>query len=171
VKTASQVAYRYLSADEGEAWCGDWGARAVCAMRDIRRIELLRGGVGIQQADIEPSPLLEKALLQLGEYLCGRRREFDLPLWHDGSPFYRQVWDALAKVPFGSTLTYGELAAAAGNAKAVRAVGGAMGANALPLLIPCHRVVASGGKLGGFAYGPAWKKWLLELERPELSFD
>lgn len=165
------VELRCLSPETGEVWKGDYGARVACGSRDVTAVELIRGGAKNQAEGIEPSGILKKAMGQLAEYFEGRRREFDLPLWVSGSPFYREVWAALQKVPFGRTVTYGELAAAAGNPRAVRAVGGAMGANVLPLLIPCHRVVASGGKLGGFSYGPDWKKWLLELEQPELRFE
>jgi O-6-methylguanine DNA methyltransferase len=81
-----------------------------------------------------------------------------------GTPFQQSVWRALEKIPFGQTRSYGEIASAIGNAKGVRAVGGACGANPIPVLVPCHRVLAANGKLGGFAGGLAWKRTLLERE-------
>jgi O-6-methylguanine DNA methyltransferase len=81
-----------------------------------------------------------------------------------GTEFQRRVWRALGKIPPGETLSYGELAAAIGRPKAARAVGAACGANPIPLLIPCHRVLAAGGRLGGFTAGLAWKRKLLERE-------
>ena len=81
-----------------------------------------------------------------------------------GTPFQRKVWDALRQIPSGQTESYGRLAAALGAPKAARAVGGACGANPIPLLIPCHRVVPSGGGLGGFSAGLPWKRRLLALE-------
>ena len=85
------------------------------------------------------------------------------PLATDGPPFMERVWERMAAIPWGSALTYGELAAEAGSPKASRAVGQACNKNRLPIIIPCHRVLASEGP-GGFAYGPAWKAKLLELE-------
>jgi len=82
----------------------------------------------------------------------------------EGPPFYRAVWEALRKVPYGSTVSYGELAALAGRPGAARAVGSAMNRNPAAILVPCHRVTASQGKLGGFACGIEWKKFLLALE-------
>lgn len=106
------------------------------------------------------------AVRALRAWLAGERRDLDAGLAYDlrGTAFRRDVWRALCDVPFGATVTYGELARRAGHADAVRAVGGACGANPLPLFVPCHRVVAAGG-MGGFAGGRALKTRLLELER------
>ncbi len=106
---------------------------------------------------------LAEARDQLLAYLAGRRRSFSLPLAPGGSDFQRQVWAALVRIPWGETRTYGELARRLGREGAARAVGSANGANPLPLLIPCHRVVAAGG-LGGYSGGLALKRQLLELE-------
>ena len=81
-----------------------------------------------------------------------------------GTPFQQTVWRALEKIPFGQTRSYGEIASAIGNPKGVRAVGGACGANPIPILVPCHRVLAAKGKLGGFSGGLDWKRTLLERE-------
>ena len=87
---------------------------------------------------------------QLSEYFEGKRTTFDLPLVIEGTPFRKQVWDALRQSPYGESRSYGEIAKAIGNPKAVRAVGGANHANPLPIVIPCHRVTGAGGKLVGF---------------------
>lgn len=100
---------------------------------------------------------------QVLAYLDGRRRSFSLPLAPGGSDFQRQVWAALLRIPWGETRTYGELARRLGREGAARAVGTANGANPLPLLIPCHRVVAASG-LGGYSGGLALKRRLLEIE-------
>lgn len=173
--TASKLITRVIDPLEGEVWLGDRGVRIQCSSRDVIAIDLLRGdpddGAARTPLHDAPAPILSAAMIQLGEYLLGERQTFELPLWISGGVFYRQVWEALRQVPYGKTVTYGELAAAAGNAGAVRAVGGAMSSNKLPLVVPCHRVVASGGKLGGFAYGTQWKQWLLEMEQRELIFE
>ena len=102
-------------------------------------------------------------LAALEEYLQGRRRDLAFPYRLEGTDFQKRVWQALAEIPYGETRTYKQIAAAAGSPGAARAVGQACGANPLPLLIPCHRVVASGGH-GGFGGGEPLKKYLLRLE-------
>lgn len=94
----------------------------------------------------------------------GQPPPLDDSVFEEASKFRRAVWTAMGKIPRGRTLTYGELARRAGNPRAIRAVGGACGANPLPLFLPCHRVVAAGGRLGGFSSGPAWKILLLSGE-------
>ncbi len=110
------------------------------------------------------TPLLTRAAEQLGEYFAGARRDFDLPLDPAGTPFQRRVWTAMARIPFGATETYGALARELGSV--ARAVGGACGANPIPIVLPCHRVLGADGALGGFSggVGPATKRALLELE-------
>lgn len=108
--------------------------------------------------------LLDAAAMQVENYFKGRLRTFDLPLEIRGTPFQVSVWNALRQIPYGETQSYGTVAMAIGHPEAVRAVGGANGRNRLPLLIPCHRVVAAGGKLGGFTGGLGLKKRLLAHE-------
>jgi methylated-DNA-[protein]-cysteine S-methyltransferase len=110
-------------------------------------------------------PLVDKLSQELGEYFAGRRREFSLPLDLRGTEFQRAVWREIAAIPYGETRTYGEIAAAAGNPRAVRAAGTATGNNPVPILIPCHRVIAAKGRLGGFSGGLDAKRRLLALER------
>ena len=150
---------------EGEVWTADRGARLRVNEHDVVGVTLLTGEPAAETPGTRASPLLDSALVQVGQYLEGTRRDFDLPLWLSGSAFYRRAWQALREIPYGQTRTYAQLAASLGNPGAVRAVGGAMGANPLPLLLPCHRVVASGGRLGGYSAGDDWKRWLLRLEQ------
>jgi methylated-DNA-[protein]-cysteine S-methyltransferase len=113
------------------------------------------------------SALLTKAATQLQAYLAGARRDFTVPVRQPGTLFQDRVWRALQDVPYGQTVTYTQLAAKAGYPKAVRAVGGALNKNRLPILVPCHRVLASEG-LGGFACGREWKMALLGIEGATL---
>ena len=112
----------------------------------------------------ESTPLLLEAERQLREYFLGQWKRFALPLAPAGTEFQRRVWSALADIPYGTTCTYGELAAQIGNPRACRAVGMANNRNPLPIFIPCHRVVGTGGNLTGYAGGLAIKATLLELE-------
>ncbi|HAM01343.1 MAG TPA: cysteine methyltransferase [Acidimicrobiaceae bacterium] len=107
---------------------------------------------------------LADAVAQLGEYFSGRRHRFELPLKLSGTDFQRQVWGSLAEIPYGTTISYAELAAMVGRPTAFRAVGQANGANPLPIVLPCHRVVASGGRIGGYGGGLDMKRRLLALE-------
>lgn len=109
--------------------------------------------------------MLVAARAQLAEYFRGKRTRFDLPLRPDGTAFQQSVWRALLKVPFGTTSTYGALAAAIGRPGAARAVGAAVGANPLAIVVPCHRIVGADGTLTGYAGGLARKAKLLALER------
>jgi len=116
-------------------------------------------------ADRRPDPRpFAAAIAQLDEYFAGRRTTFDLPLAPRGTPFQRRVWDLLCEIPAGGTICYAELAVRAGNPPACRAVGAANGRNPLPIVVPCHRVVGSNGKLTGFAGGLAAKQALLAIE-------
>lgn len=102
---------------------------------------------------------------QLAEYFAGDRQTFDVPLKLTGTPFQRRVWHELARIPFGTTITYAQLAARVGNPQAVRAVGAANGRNPVSILVPCHRVIGTSGKLTGYAGGVDKKDWLLTWER------
>ena len=108
---------------------------------------------------------LAKIKQQLDEYLKGERKEFDIPLLTVGTDFQKSVWKALIKVPYGTTSTYLQLAKDINNPKAVRAVANANGANAIGIIIPCHRIIGSSGELVGYAGGLAAKKRLLKLEK------
>ncbi|CAN5652483.1 methylated-DNA--[protein]-cysteine S-methyltransferase [soil metagenome] len=104
------------------------------------------------------------ALAQLDEYFAGERTEFDLALDTGGTPFQQEVWAGLRRIPHGETMSYGELAEHLGRPGASRAVGSANGRNPIPIIIPCHRVIAADGTLGGYGGGLACKTQLLALE-------
>jgi methylated-DNA-[protein]-cysteine S-methyltransferase len=108
--------------------------------------------------------VLKYATVQLRSYFAGKRRNFDFPLTMHGTEFQRSVWNALRKIPYGETTTYGTLAQIIGRPDAVRAVGAANGANPIPIVVPCHRVIGSNGALTGFGGGIPVKRWLLDHE-------
>lgn len=107
---------------------------------------------------------VDRAVRQLREYFAGKRTKFSVPLDLEGTPFQRRAWAAMCKIPFGGTISYAEQARSMRAPRAVRAVGSANGANPVPIIVPCHRVVASNGGLGGFSLGLAMKRWLLAHE-------
>jgi methylated-DNA-[protein]-cysteine S-methyltransferase len=109
-----------------------------------------------------------EAIRQLREYFAGARTDFDLPLAPEGTEFQRSVWRRLQEIPYGETISYGELARRIGNPQASRAVGSANGSNPIPIVIPCHRVIGSNGKLTGFGGGLPVKEALLGLEAKQL---
>ena len=112
----------------------------------------------------EKHPVLAKTEQQLGEYFAGRRKTFSVSLDMRGTPFQKNVWEALLAIPFGETKSYGQLAKQLGNPRATRAVGAANGRNPISIIVPCHRVIGSSGKLTGFAGGLETKAHLLDLE-------
>lgn len=109
--------------------------------------------------------VLLRAEIEISEYLAGKRKVFTLPLELKGSEFQRIVWRELEKIPYGQTISYGELARRVGKIGAARAVGSANGKNPICLIVPCHRVIAANGGFGGYSGGLEKKKFLLELER------
>jgi methylated-DNA-[protein]-cysteine S-methyltransferase len=122
------------------------------------------GRLGLAQAVPGANGPLESGARQLEEYFRGERKDFDLPLDPEGTDFQRAVWGQLGRIPYGSTLSYRELALRVGNPGAVRAVGTANGRNPLCVLIPCHRVVRATGEPGGYAGGMERKIFLLGME-------
>jgi methylated-DNA-[protein]-cysteine S-methyltransferase len=108
--------------------------------------------------------IFQDASLQLQEYFAGRRRQFGIPIHLQGTPFQMKVWNALLEIPLGSTVSYGELAGRIKRKNAVRAVGAAVGRNPVSVIVPCHRVIGSGGSLTGYAGGLERKRALLDLE-------
>ena len=115
----------------------------------------------------EDSEIIEKTRTELNEYFKENRREFDVPIRMVGTDFQKSVWNALLKVAYGTTSTYLQLAKDINNGKAVRAVAGANGANAIAIIIPCHRIIGSSGELVGYAGGLPTKKRLLTLEQKQ----
>ncbi len=118
----------------------------------------------------EPAdPALAEALHQVREYFAGERREFDLPAVQEGTPFQRAVWFAVRRIPWGQTASYSDVAALVGRPLASRAVGNAMNLCRLGLVVPCHRVVAAGGKAGGWGGDDRVKLWLLRFEGAAIT--
>jgi len=145
----------------------------------IGRIEVTSDGESVTSLTIEragelpldgmpesPAPVLDRAAVQLREYFAGTRTDFDLPVSLSGTEFQRAVWSELASLPFGGIASYGEIGHATGRATAGRAVGGAVGANPIPIIVPCHRVLASDGRITGYSGGNGipTKVWLLDHE-------
>lgn len=116
------------------------------------------------------SEVIAKAVRQLDEYFARKRQTFDVPLFFVGTEFQKSVWNELLNIPFGTTVSYGEMAERIGMPKAVRAVANANGANSLSIFAPCHRVIGSDRSLTGYGGGLPAKKFLLELETNTLSF-
>lgn len=148
-----------LGSFEGKLCLCDW---AVEKHRDIVDIRLRK----ILQADYEEktSDVIRETGKQLDEYFNGERTVFDIPLFFAGTDFQKKVWHKLLEIPYGTTISYGELAAQLGMPKAVRAVANANGANAISIIAPCHRVIGSDHSLTGYGGGLAAKKLLLDLE-------
>ena len=108
--------------------------------------------------------ILAETRKQLTQYFAGDRKKFDIPLDLRGTPFQAKAWKTLTRIPFGKTISYGEQAKAMRNGKAFRAVGSANGKNPSPIVVPCHRVIASDGGLGGYSLGLKMKRQLMKLE-------
>jgi methylated-DNA-[protein]-cysteine S-methyltransferase len=145
----------------------------------IGRIEITSDGASITSLTIEsagqlpsdtspehPNEVLDAAAAQLDEYFAGNRTAFDLPVAVQGTAFQEAVWSELGRLPFGTVTSYGEIGASTGRATAGRAVGGAIGANPVPIIVPCHRVLGSDRRVTGYSGGNgiATKVWLLEHE-------
>ena len=126
-------------------------------------------GVRTLAGEKRATELTNRAANQLQEYFAGKRRTFDLPLAPAGTDFQKRVWTALKDSPYGQTCSYSDIAAAIGNPKACRAVGGANNKNPLPIVVPCHRVVGANGALVGYGGGVKIKTFLLDLERKTLE--
>jgi methylated-DNA-[protein]-cysteine S-methyltransferase len=137
-------------------------------------LQLVSFAAGNRARNIDPEWRLDNAafgevIQQLQSYFAGERKHFDLSLLLQGTDFQKTVWTALREIPYGETISYKELAEMIGKPKAVRAVGAANGANPIPIIIPCHRVIGNDGSLTGFGGGLPLKKRLLELESHQLK--
>ena len=145
----------------------------------LGRIEVTSDGDSVTSLSIErggelplggeperSNAVLDRAVEQLREYFAGTRTDFDLPVSYAGTEFQRAVWNELTQLPFGGVVSYGEIGHATGRATAGRAVGGAVGANPIPIIVPCHRVLASDGRITGYSGGNGipTKIWLLDHE-------
>ena len=137
----------------------DWHGMP-CAERNLQRIKRAI----LADFRMDNSPILERTRRQLDEYFAGNRKVFEIPLHPVGTDFQLQVWNTLQAIPYGETITYGEIAQAIGNPKGVRAVAQAIGANGIDILIPCHRVIGNNHSLTGYTGGLDKKRFLLVLE-------
>lgn len=165
----NQIKIKYYKTKYGELILGsldnslclcDWRYRSLRESIDKRIQNSLNA-----EYIIEDSSVVLKTIKQLEEYMNYQRKIFDIPLLLVGTEFQKKVWDALISIPFGSTSTYLNQAISIGNEKAVRAVASANGANAISIIVPCHRIIGSSGKLIGYAGGLNTKQKLLELEQ------
>lgn len=165
---SGKIIIQRYAAPCGELLLGAFGDRlCLCSWlgelhpgRTERRLERLLDA-SLEQGS---SDVTEEAARQLAEYFDGERRSFDLPLLMPGTEFQKRVWRGLAEIPYGRTLSYSELAAACGSPGSVRAAANANGANAIAVIVPCHRVISADGSSGGYAGGIAVKRFLLDLE-------
>ena len=150
----------FVLASFGDKLClCDWSNNP-CAERNKRRIERYLNA----SFKIETTSILEETKRQLDEYFAGNRKAFTIPLHFVGTDFQQQVWNELLNIPYEATISYKEIAQNIGKPKAVRAVAGAIGANGISILIPCHRVIGSDKSLTGYAGGLKAKKMLLQIE-------
>ncbi len=155
-----------LGSFDGKLCLADWQYRKMRTTIDIR----LQKGFNAIYVE-EDSDILKLTRKQFDEYFQGKRKIFDVPLLMVGTDFQKSVWNALIQIPYGTTASYLELAKNIGNEKAVRAVASANGANAISIMIPCHRIIGSNGDLVGYAGGLPTKKRLLELESNLFTLD
>ena len=165
----AEVAYASLDTPLGTALVANTERGLVRVMLPNESVDESLGRIAHQISPrvLEVPARLDRERRELDEYFSGRRREFDLEIdWRLTKPgFYRRVLRAAAlRLPFGVTASYGEVAAWAGKPRAYRAAGSALGHNPIPIVVPCHRVLRSGGELGQYGGGPEMKEWLLRLE-------
>lgn len=164
----SQINIQYIETEYGELILGsyeqtlclcDWRYRKMRKSVDNRICRLL-DAVYVEQDDA----LLQEVRVQLGQYFNGQRQSFDIPLCLVGTDFQKAVWQQLLEIPYGQTFSYLQLAEHLGDAKSIRAAASANGANGISILVPCHRIIGSDGKLVGYAGGLSTKEKLLKLE-------
>jgi len=164
-----QIVVQYWQSPVGELMLGsyddklclvDWNTRKQRERLD-RRLQKALNAEYVEGT----SKVIEETILQLKAYFSKKRKDFDIPLLLTGTDFQKSVWNALMQIPYGETASYLEQARSIGNEKAVRAVASANGANAISILIPCHRIIGSDGSLTGYAGGLDVKKKLLSLEK------
>ena len=156
----SPVGEILLGSYEGKLCMADWKYRRMRTTIDNR----LQKGLKAEYVE-QSSELIEETITQMKEYFSSKRKIFDIPLQLVGTDFQKSVWQGLIETPYGTTASYLALSKRIGNEKAVRAVASANGANAISIIVPCHRIIGSNGDLVGYAGGLPAKKKLLELEK------
>ena len=160
------IRFQFCDTSVGCFLVAEEGGRIIEISRRSDYPEELRGDSDLRQED---SSVLQEASRQLKEYIRGIRTEFDLPLSLKGTPFQKEVWEALRRIPYGETRSYGDIAREISNPQACRAVGMANHHNPILFVIPCHRVIASDGKMGGYAAGIDLKAYLLSMESKAIN--
>lgn len=155
----SPVGEMLLGSYMGKLCLADWQDRKNRKLIDQRIQKVLKAEYIEQDSEV-----IDQTIKQLDEYFAGKRKVFDIPLLMIGTDFQKSVWEALIQIPYRKTSSYLELSQSIGNEKAVRAVANAVGANAISIIVPCHRIIGSDGSLTGYAGGLEEKKKLLELE-------
>lgn len=173
LRTMNVVNVQYYAAPCGEMILGSYaGQLCLCDWLENRRraqIDARLQRMLAARYEVCSSEVVSRAASELEEYFNGVRTAFDIPLLMLGTEFQKQVWHALCAIPYGSIISYGEEARLLGKANAVRAVANANGANALSVLVPCHRVVGSDGALGGYGGGLDVKRYLLGIEGADAT--
>jgi methylated-DNA-[protein]-cysteine S-methyltransferase len=142
---------------------------AIDADGSLVRLHFAHTGDAVGADWVRDDRALTEVHRQLDEYFNGTRTEFDLPVRLEGTPFQVEVWEQLRAIPYGDTISYGELARRVRRPEAARAVGSANGQNPVAIVVPCHRVIGADGSLTGFGGGLEWKRHLLTLERPQRT--
>lgn len=167
------IRIQYYQSPCGELILGSYkGKLCLCDWQNEERRKVIDERIqkGLQAQYIEKeSETIANAITQLDEYFNHGRKAFDIPLLFIGTDFQKSVWNELLNIPYGTTVSYAGLSERLGNPKAIRAVATANGANAISIIVPCHRVIGSNQKLTGYAGGLPAKKLLLELESPMQS--
>jgi len=165
--TTESLAAAALNSPVGPLLCvaGQGALRSLLFLDDAAEAPARAERLGARICEAPDHPIIDQARRELDEYFRGERRAFTVPLDMRGTEFQRRVWDALRRIPYAETTSYADIARRIGAPKAVRAVGGANGANPIPVIVPCHRVIGACGALTGFGGGLARKRILLDLER------
>jgi methylated-DNA-[protein]-cysteine S-methyltransferase len=156
----SPVGELLIGSFEGRLCLCDWVDGKKRSRNESRMKAALKAGF-----EEGSSEVIEKAVEELNEYFTGKRKDFDIPVHFTGSQFQNRVWTELQKIPYGSTVSYGEIARRIGRPKSVRAVANANAANPISILVPCHRVIGSDGSLTGYGGGLDAKEKLLKIEK------
>jgi len=169
-----QINYQYFKSPIGELILGSFDEKlCMCDWRYRKMRNRIDSRIenGLKAKFVESNDkLIEKSKHQLGEYFNYKRKIFSVPILMVGTEFQKSVWDRLIKIPYGTTLSYRQLAESISDYNSVRAVANANGANAISIIIPCHRVIASNGKLAGYAGGLNAKQKLLNIENDLFNF-
>jgi len=169
----NEIYISYFKTAVGELIIGDFkGEICLCDWRYRKQREQIDTRIknGLEaEFQYKKSKLIQQTISELSDYFAKKRQEFSIPLKLVGTHFQQEVWNALIEIPYGKTMSYLDLSKKMSNEKAIRAVASANGANAISIIIPCHRIIGSKGELTGYAGGLNAKKQLIELENPSKS--